>query len=192
MPIAAIALSAQPAPALMAMLGLHDALLVAGAILPFAALVGWSALHRADAAAVVPERQLTVLRGVPMFAALPLTTLEMIASRLAPVRFRPGESLMREGEAGDRFFVIEEGEVEVEVADRVVRRLGSGSAVGEIALLRRIPRTATVRAIRDTSAWALDGAVFAAAVTSRPDSIAAEAIIAQRLPVSKLSGEAPA
>src|SRR5204862_6080098 len=75
-----------------------------------------------------------------------------------------GTALMTQGEPGDRFIVVETGEVEVTVDGRPIHRLGPGAGVGEIALLRRSPRTATVVAITDVSGYSVDAVTFLAAV----------------------------
>jgi CRP-like cAMP-binding protein len=71
---------------------------------------------------------------------------------------------MTQGEPGDTFVVIATGEIEVSVDGRPIHRLGPGAGVGEIALLRRSPRTATVVAITDVTAWSVDAGTFLAAV----------------------------
>ena len=76
-----------------------------------------------------------------------MTAVERVAAGLVPVTAHAGTALMTQGEAGDRFVVIASGEVEVTVDGRPIHRLGAGSGVGEIALLRSSPRTATVTAV---------------------------------------------
>jgi CRP-like cAMP-binding protein len=71
---------------------------------------------------------------------------------------------MTQGEPGDRFVVIESGEVEVIVDGQPIHQLGPGAGVGEIALLRRSPRTATVIAITDVTGYSVDAATFLAAI----------------------------
>jgi CRP-like cAMP-binding protein len=84
---------------------------------------------------------------------------------MTPLIAAPGEVLMREGEPGDTFVVITAGEVDVTVAGQSMQRLGPGSGFGEIALLRRSPRTATVTARTDVTGYAVDRDTFACAVS---------------------------
>jgi MFS family permease len=169
-------------PLFVATLGVRGALLVTGALLPLAAGLTWHALARADDAAVVPARELALLRSLPMFRPLPLTTLEQVAGRMMAVRFDKGELVTEQGAPGDCFYLIEAGTLEVERDGQRIATVASPAAVGEIALLRHMPRTATVRATAPTAAFALTGPDFIAAVTSRPESVAAaDAVIAARL-----------
>ena len=169
-------------PLLIATLGLRGALLVTGALLPLMAVVTWRALAQSDDAAVVPTAELALLRSLPMFRPLPLTTLEQVAGRMTRVHFARGDVVTEQGAPGNCFYLIEAGTLEVEQDGRRVRALHSPAAVGEIALLRQVPRTATVRATTPTTAFALTGPDFIAAVTSRPESVAAaDEVIAARL-----------
>jgi CRP-like cAMP-binding protein len=135
-----------------------------------------------DDITLVPARQLELVRGVAMFAPLPITAIEELAGSLEPLRFGPGETLMRAGEIGDRFLLIESGTVEVEADGAIVRTIGPGGYVGEIALLRGIPRTATVRTLTDVTAYGLAAADFVAAVTGDRESVrSAEQVVDARL-----------
>jgi len=163
------------APALIAGLGVQGALVATGLILPVVATAALPRLRRIDDISLVPVRQLALLRGVPMFTGLPVTTIEQLAASLVPIRFDAGEVLMREGETGDRFFVVDEGTADVTLGGRSLRSIGPGDHVGEIALLRGVPRTATVVATSDLRAFSLDSASFIAAVTNDAAAAAAAA-----------------
>jgi MFS family permease len=170
------------APLLLAVLGVQGAFVVTGAILPVVAAVSFRGVLRADDVALVPERQLHLLRGIAMFAPLPVATIEQLAGSLTPLHFGPGEILMRAGDPGDRFILIDAGTVEVEQAGATIRTIGAGGHVGEVALLRRIPRTATVRALTETSAFGLDSPSFIAAVTGDRDAaVSAERVVDARM-----------
>jgi MFS family permease len=170
------------APLLVAVAGARGALIVTGAILPSLAVLSWRWVSRADGRGVIPERQLGLLRGVPMLAPLPLTVLEQVASELIAVRFTAGAQMIRQGEVGDRFYILAEGEAEATIDGQLVRRMGSGDSFGEIALLRDVPRTASVTAIEAVLAYALERDAFLAAVTGdRQSSSAAAAVVEARL-----------
>ncbi len=170
------------APALIASLGIRDALVVTGAVLPIVAALMWRRLSRSGEAGVVPAERLAALRRVPLFAPMPLAMLEDLARAARVASFDPGEMLMREGEPGDRYLALTGGAVEVVRGGRVVRTCGPGDGVGEIALLRAVPRSATVRALAPTTAYALDSAAFLSAVTGHDvAAAAAESLVRERL-----------
>jgi CRP-like cAMP-binding protein len=163
-------------------MGVELAMIVTGLVLPVAALLALPFAHRLDAAAVVPEHRAALLRSIPLFCPLPLGGLELLATGMRPTRFAAGETLMAEGEPGDSYLVIEKGRVSVTSGGSHIRDQGPGDGVGEIALLRTVPRTATVVATEPVEAWAIDGPTFLAAVTGHDLSTAeAEALIAERL-----------
>jgi len=175
--LASIGLGALLAPALIAGLGTRPALVACGALLPALALLSWRRLARIDARGRVPGERLALLRGIPIFAPLPESVLERLASQLAEVSARAGATVVSAGEPGNLFYAIASGEVVVEG-----RRLGPGEFFGEIALLKDVPRTATVTAATDVALLALEREEFIAAVTGHAESAAAaDAIVAQRL-----------
>jgi CRP-like cAMP-binding protein len=135
-----------------------------------------------DVRAPLPERRLAMLRALPLFSPLPSAALEQIARSLEPVQASKGEEVFRQGEPGDRFYIVAQGEVDVLVDGRLVRTQAAGDHFGEIALLREVPRTATVRARTDAELYALERDEFIAAVTGHPETAAAaETAIATRL-----------
>lgn len=179
--VASLALGAIAAPVLISTVGLRTTLIVAGAFLPALAVLSWRQLARIDAGAHVPEAQIAALRTVPFLAVLPLQTIEYLAERVIDVRLATGEQLFRRGDHGDRFYVLREGAVAVEL-DGGDRRLNAPAYVGEIALLHDVPRTATVRALEDTLLVALERHDFLAAVTGQARARArADDVIGARL-----------
>jgi MFS family permease len=174
--LAGLGLGAVAAPGLIEAVGPEAALVVVGVVLPTLALLTRPRLRPLDATTSAPEGT-SLLRGVPMLAALPEAILERLAREAAPVRFAAGETIVREGDVGDRYYVVQSGEVEI-----VGRRFGPGDGFGEIALLRDVPRTATATALTDVELVALEREPFVAAVTGHaPSAAAADTVIAARL-----------
>lgn len=168
-------------PALLALVGPQSALVVTGAVLPVVAMLTWPRTRLADDAALVREEELRLLRGIPLFEPLPMTALERIAAALEPASYPAGAKLMTEGEAGDRYFIIATGEAEVTQRGRRLVRCGPGEGVGEIALLRSVPRTATVTAIGEVAGFQLSAAAFRAAIAGPTSAAAAREVAAERL-----------
>jgi predicted MFS family arabinose efflux permease len=180
--LATIGIGAIVAPLLMSAFGPRGALIAAGGGLSAIVLLFWRRLATVDAPALVPERELALLRNIPIFAPLPPVTLEQVASHLSHVRLAAGDVVFREGDHGDRFYVVERGEVRVEPEGQPPVTLGRGDYFGEIALLRDVPRTATVTARTDAELWALERDIFIAAVTGHaPSARAADAVITTHL-----------
>jgi hypothetical protein len=164
------ALGGVVAPVLITALGIQGALIVSGAILPVAAIVLWPFLRRVDEGSAALAGRVALIRGVPLFGPLSLASVEHLAARLEPVHFEADAWLMREGEPGERFLIIEHGEVEISQGGRVLRTEGPGAGIGEIALLEHIPRTASARAIVAIDAQTLDRSAFLEGVTGHPSS----------------------
>ena len=163
-------------------LGIESALILTGLTLPVVAVLVWPSARRLNRDTVVPERQADLLRGLPLFRPLSLTALEWLASGMRPVRYEAGMELMTEGELGDTYIVIETGRVEVTAGRVILGQEGPGQGIGEIALLRVVPRTATVTAIEPVEAWVLDRRTFLDAVTGHErSSAAANAVADSRL-----------
>jgi MFS family permease len=170
------------APLLIEALGIRGAFLASGTLLPVLAAVFWRRLTSLDRAHPPAAREVALLRGVPMFAPLPDTTLEQLASKLVRMRVPAGGEIFAQGDLGDRFYVVADGEVEVSIDGRPASVLGPGGFFGEIALVRDVPRTASVRAKSDVELYSLERDDFIAAVTGHtPSAAAADAVIATRL-----------
>ena len=180
---ASIGIGAALVPVLIAWLGIQGAFIAVGAFLPLLVVLLGAKVARIDAEADAPDAdELRVLASVPIFAPLPGGSLEHLAARLIPLRVDAGTVIVREGDAGDRFYIVAEGEIEVSQYDRAVSELAPGGYFGEIALLRDVPRTATVTARTDAVLYALDRDDFLAAVTGHPQSAeAAETVMSARL-----------
>jgi MFS family permease len=173
------------APALIEIVGTRGAFVVAGAILPLLALVSWRSIVGTAQRSALPQEHIALLRKNSLFAPLPLTALDRLSESLVPMSFQPGDAVMRKGEPGDHYLLIAEGEVEVSDEGHLLRTCGPGDGVGEIALLHRVPRTATVTAASPVSAFAIDANTFLAAVAGPSAAAMAEAVAAQRLERSR-------
>jgi MFS family permease len=179
---ASLAAGAVAASLLVNWLGPSGALLAAGGLEVVLAVISWPRIRTVDAAAVVPERQMRLLRSVAFFRPLQLTTIEDLAGRLENVNAPAGADIVLQGEAGDRFYIVETGRLETLIDGEPIRALGPGDAFGEIALLRDVPRTATVRASTDATLASLTREDFLSAVTGHTDSAtAAEAVVTSRV-----------
>jgi Na+/melibiose symporter-like transporter len=168
--MAGLAVGSVPAPVLVALAGPAGAFAGAALILPVVALLGIRSLRALDEAAHVPVVEIALLRSMPMFRALPGPALEGVAAALTPVPLAAGATLIREGDTGDRFYAIAEGELAVVRRGVRVAVLGRSDGVGEIALLQRIPRTATVTSLGPGLVYALDREPFLVAVTGHAGS----------------------
>jgi CRP-like cAMP-binding protein len=139
-------------------------------------------IRTVDRAAQVQQRERELIRSLDLFAPLSASHLEDVAGRFVPVSVSPGEVVIKEGDVGDRFYVMEDGEVAVSQNGRPVATLGPGEYFGEIALLHDVLRVATVTAVSPTTLLALDRVEFLEAVTGDPVSReAAEATVRERL-----------
>jgi MFS family permease len=178
----AVAIGSVLGSVLVEQLGIRPALLASGAILPTLAVLSLHGLRRIDAGAEVPERELQLVSAVPLFSPLSATTLERLAHRLDPVEVPAGTCVLHEGAAGDRFYLIASGEIDVIRGGSTVSTLGAGEYFGEIALLHDVPRTATCTARTDVEIYALARDVFVAAVSGDARTSAeAETIVSRRL-----------
>ncbi len=175
-----LALGSISAPAIVAAVGPRAAFGVVGAILPLVTLLSWRWLLRIDREVAAPAAELELVDAVPMFAPLSVAAKEHVAARLTKISVAAGEVVVRAGDSGDRFYVVADGELEI--ANGAHGRAAAGDFFGEIALLRDVPRTATVRATTPSHLYALERDDFLAAVTGHSAVHAAgEAIVEQRL-----------
>ena len=162
--MAGLAVGALLVPLLVYLGGSRLALLGVAAVLPLAAAAGGRELFGLDAGARVPVVEIALLRSLPLFAELPAPAIEGLAAALAPVHAPAGTVLIRQGDPGDAYYAIAAGQLDVLQDGRFLRRCGRGDGVGEIALLRTIPRTATVTAHTAATVYALSREPFLTAV----------------------------
>jgi len=189
--MAGLALGSLLTPALVSLLGARWAIVGIGVLLPLAVLLASRRLLEIDRRAPVPVVEIALLRSLPLFSPLGAPALEGLARGLAELQSPAGTAIVREGEPGDRFYVVAEGALEVSAQGRELRTIGRGEGFGEIALLENVPRTATVTARTDTRLYALDKPSFLASVSSHPRAAGeADRLVRERLP-SKQATIAP-
>jgi hypothetical protein len=180
-----LAIGAFVAPVIVAIAGIESALVVVGLILPLGVLLSWSGLRAIDRTALVPTRALDLLRSGALFAPLAPPKLEVVARRTRWLTFEPGAVVIREGDPGDAYYVLESGDLAVSQRGKHLRNMTErGEGFGEIALLRDVPRTATVTAVRPSVLLMLGRADFLEAVTGHPQAHdAAHRVAAVRSPL---------
>jgi CRP-like cAMP-binding protein/MFS family permease len=162
--------------------GVRGAMIATGGLLAGLVLLSARSLTRIQPPSVASAETLELLGSVPIFAPLPRATLEYLGGKMTTVTHPAGTIIFRQGETGDRYYLIEEGEAEVAVDGRVASTLGRGDGFGEIALMRDVPRTGTVTARTKATLHALERDDFIAAVTGHAESAqAADTVVADRL-----------
>jgi predicted MFS family arabinose efflux permease len=187
--LAGLAIGSIVTPGLVSWLGPRGALIAAGALVPVLVVWLWPSLRRIDDEAVIAEEPLELLRRIAIFAQLPEPVLERLAAAATSVSVVADQVVVSRGEAGNHFYAIAAGKAAVELDDGTTRELGPGDFFGEIALLRDVPRTATVRALEPLQLYALEREEFIAAVTGHAPTLAAtENVVVSRLPAGALAG----
>lgn len=167
---AALAAGAALAPPAVAMLGLDGALLATGLFVPVAGMLAWRVLRRLDSRALPAGPRFDDLRRLPFFRVAPLPVVEHLSRRTTELDVEPGTVLVRQGDPGDRFYVVVSGSVSVSRDGAHVREMPAGSSFGEIALLREVPRTATVTAAEPTRLATLGRHDFLLSVGAMPQA----------------------
>ena len=167
----ALAIGSLAAGLLAAAFGVGGALVIAGILVPATLALCWIQLSAMDRdARPIDTEALELLRALPIFAPLSALTIDRILADLTRLELPAGHVLIRQGDPGDRFYVLAEGRVEVLRGDVVVAERGAGDHFGEIALLRNVPRTATIRALTPLRVIAIEREQFLEAVTGHSQS----------------------
>ncbi len=174
-------------PLLVRLGGNRLALIGASVVLPLAAVAGGRALFALDAEVPVPVVEIALLRSLPLFAELPAPALESLAAALTPVHVPAGAVLIQQGEPGDAYYAIAAGELDAVQDGHFLRSCGRGEGVGEIALLRAVPRTASVIASTAATVYRLNRDLFLTAVLGH----AATQRLADSIADTRLAAGAP-
>jgi MFS family permease len=176
----ALALGSIATPILIRELGARTAFVLVGFLLPVLTIAGFRRMGALDELAA-PTRQQLLVDDVPMFGPLSLAAKERLAAKLVPLDVRAGETIVHAGDVGDRFYIVDSGTVRIGLANGE-KQSGAGEYFGEIALLRDVPRTATVTAATATRLYSLERADFLAAVTGHAlAEAAAQQVVGARL-----------
>ncbi|MFN2472279.1 MAG: cyclic nucleotide-binding domain-containing protein [Gaiellaceae bacterium] len=115
------------------------------------------------------DSKVEALRSAPLFEGLSRKELEELAKLADDLEVEAGRVLVREGETGREFFVLMEGEVEVERGGQSLGRRGPGDFIGEIAILEDVPRTATVTVATPLRCFVLTAQSFRSVVDDHPE-----------------------
>jgi hypothetical protein len=181
---AGIAVGALLTPLIIDFWGIRLALVAVGLVAPVAVAAWSTALRKLDVRLRVRDADIELLHHVPMLRVLPEPTIEQLAGALEHEEVAAGHAVFAQGDAGQRFYVIEAGCAEVVRDGRTVETLGRGECFGEIALLHDCVRTAGVSASAETplSLSVLPRSPFLTAVTGYPASaVAGERVVTARL-----------
>jgi MFS family permease len=177
--ITTMALGALAMPALIAGPGLRWGLVILAVPIVAIGLAALPHLRKLDRSVSEPAG-VELLGSTPLFAPLARPLLENLAGRMVRVAVPAGETVVREGDIGDRFYVIESGSLAATFEGRPLSTMGPGECFGEIALLRDVPRTATVTAIEDSVLQAVERDDFLAAMSGDRDLMSRTETLAAR------------
>ena len=191
-----IGIGAVVASSLVEWFGVQTALVAIGLVCPVLAVVSWRRLRTLDRSVDLLDLDVGLLTRVPMLHTLPLPSIEQLARGLEPVTVPADRVVFTQGDVGDRYYVIESGEADVVGDGRVVATLGPGEGFGEIALLRRTRRTATVVARSELRLQALGSDRFLPVVLgytpSAQEAAAVVDVMLDRYEPKEPFGEPPA
>jgi MFS family permease len=167
---AAAAIGSLAAPALADRLGLAEAMVPVGLVAALVPLLCIPGLRFLETRATPPPEALEVISRTEVLGPLPELCLARLAAAAQARQVAPGDVVVREGDIGDEFYMVDSGELVVTQRGHEVRRLGPGDSFGEVALLHSIPRTATVVAVTTGSLYSLDHEHFVATVTGHAET----------------------
>jgi MFS family permease len=181
----AVGLGSILTPLLIHLFGIRGALVAVGLMTPVVIGLAWSRLARVDEGLGAQADIIDRLREVTMLRPLPVSTIEHLARSVREESVSPGKTVIEQGQVGESFYVIVAGEVEVTKNGHRVGVLSDGDCFGEIALLRDVRRTSTVRARTPVTLYELDRRHFVPTVSGYSESAAeAETVVETRLAAS--------
>jgi MFS family permease len=170
------------APLMIHAWGARGALIATGSLLVAIVACSVPSLTAIDHRISAPGPDVALLRQVSFFGPLPFAIVEHLASRLQSATYEPEDVIIQDGEPAERFYMISGGRARVCKDGSQLREMGTGESFGEIALLREVPRTATVIAVSRLEARTLAREEFLAAVTGNAESTqGADEVISARL-----------
>ncbi|WAC91166.1 cyclic nucleotide-binding domain-containing protein [Mycobacterium sp. Aquia_213] len=158
-------------PLLLGSLGVAATFGLVGGVTALATLLAWPQLRGADKLSDEDAAKLAVIRAAPMLQPLPALALEQLARVATRVAVPAGCEVFRQGDRGDRLYVIAAGLAEIAVDGSRVATLGPGGSFGEIALLHKAPRSSTVTAREDLDLIAIEGEEFLSALSTDSVSV---------------------
>jgi MFS family permease len=177
-----VAIGSLVTPLVIDVLGIRGALVALGLVAPLVVALVWRRLRAIDASIAHRDDEIEILKGVRMLRPLPLPAIDSLALHVGHVDFAAGQEVFHQGDQGDRFYVIDAGEAEVIDGRLLITTIGPGECFGEIALLRGVARTTTVRARTALRLYTLDRCDFLAAVGGYSSSAhEADELVAGRL-----------
>jgi MFS family permease len=177
-----VALGSLITPLVISLLGIRGALVAIGLVAPLIVALVWPRLRAIDASITHRDDEIEVLKRVGMFRPLPMPAIDGLALHVGHADFAAGQEIFHQGEEGDRFYVIDAGEADVIGDGALVTTIGPGDGFGEIALLRDVLRTTTVRARTPLRLYTLERSHFLSAVSGYSSSArAADELVDDRL-----------
>jgi hypothetical protein len=165
-----VALGSLITPVAIELLGIRGALVVLGLVAPALAVLAWRRLRTIDSLIAHRDEEIGVLKRVGMLRPLPMPAIESLAAHVSHTVVPAGQEVFNQGDTGDRFYVVEDGEADVIGDGRFIRTMKPGDGFGEIALLRGTPRTTTVLARTSLRLYSLHRNHFLSAVSGYASS----------------------
>ena len=172
-----VAVGALVTPLVIEVLGIRGALVALGLVAPALVAFGWRRLRAIDASIGHRDDEIDVLNRISMFRPLPMPAIDCLAHHVRQAQVAAGEEVFHQGEDGECYYVIRDGEAEVIGDGRLVRTMGPGDGFGEIALIHEVPRTATVRARTPLELYTLERRHFVFTISGYGSSARASDLV---------------